>query len=317
MAAATLPSSDNAAAMDRRILELLIMMVVIHSLLRKEGDDNVDAHLEQMKMIVRELSMSINRRDQSAVSSELLAINERLLDAQLRSLDGGENEGRDEVEVSSSASDDQQLMETAAAAKKEEKAAAAAKKKKKRNKRNKAAAKHKGTKRMSWLGGGIISLLMMAAFGFGSITTLNVAFSLIHQSDGSSEGKAPPTLPPSASTSLRQRDLQSSNVASTSPSSRSPFAVVVQAPVFLPDTVFNRRMKSEETVPLSRASTICTDTEGWYDLQGYDCSWYEVMDDPGCPQYGDLYSEYTSTGVAKDNCCYCKNDVVNTVVSES
>jgi hypothetical protein len=71
------------------------------------------------------------------------------------------------------------------------------------------------------------------------------------------------------------------------------------------------------THSLSPSSSICTDTEGLYNLQGYDCSWYEAADVPGCPQYGDLYSEYTSTGVAKDNCCYCKNDVVNTVVSES
>eukprot|EP00985_Skeletonema_marinoi_P028078 scaffold23961_cov66-Skeletonema_marinoi.AAC.1 len=56
---------------------------------------------------------------------------------------------------------------------------------------------------MSWVGGGAIPLIMMAAFG--SITTL-IAFSLIHQSDGSSEGEDPPTLPPSAaSTSLGQR----------------------------------------------------------------------------------------------------------------
>ncbi len=88
-------------------------------------------------------------------------------------------------------------MDSAAAAKNK----AAAKKKKKRNKRNKAAAKRKGTK-FRWLGGGIMSLLMVA---FGSITTFNVALSLIHRSDGSSEGKAPPTLPPSTSTSLRVR----------------------------------------------------------------------------------------------------------------
>jgi hypothetical protein len=73
----------------------------------------------------------------------------------------------------------------------------------------------------------------------------------------------------------------------------------------------------------SSAPSICTDTPGWYDFNGYDCSWYEAMDDPGCPQYGDLRSEVTwlpcvtSTGVANDNCCYCQNAVVSTLVSES
>jgi len=229
MAAATLTSSDNSAAMDdRRLLELLIMVVVIHSLLRKEGDDD-DGQLDQMKDMVKELSMAINRRgDQSAVSNQLLlALTQRLIDdAQLRSLDGGENEGQGQVASSAS---DHQLMETAAAA--------AAKKKKKRNKRNKAAAKHKGTKRRSWLGGGIISLLMIMAAAFGSITSL----SHIPQSDGSSKGnKAPPTLPPSASTSLRQRDLQSSNnMASASPASVNPLAAVVQAPIFSPADASN------------------------------------------------------------------------------
>eukprot|EP00984_Skeletonema_dohrnii_P034745 scaffold33665_cov197-Skeletonema_dohrnii-CCMP3373.AAC.1 len=251
--------------------------------------------------------MSINERgDQSAVSNQLLlAVTQRLLDAQLRLLNGGENEGRAVVAVSSSAT----------ASKKKEIMAAAAKMKKKRNKRNKAAAKHKGTKRMSWLDGGIISLLMMAAFGFGSITTL----SHIPQSDGSSESnKAPPTLPPSASTSLRQRDLQSSNnMASMSPASASPFAAVVQAPVFLPADVSHRRRELAETVK------ICTeDTEGWYDERGDDCSWYEAMDVPGCPHLGNHWGNYQETvphahsstveGTANDNCCYCKNGVVST-----
>jgi hypothetical protein len=258
MTATTLPSSDNAAAMDdRRILELLIMVVVIHSLLRKEGanDDDDDAQLEQMKETVRQsCSVAINRRgDQFGVSKELLVITQCLLDnAQLRLLDNGgeENEGR--VVASSSASD-HQLMETTAAAKKEDKAAAA-KKKKKRNKKNKAAAKHKGTKLRSCLGGGIISLLMMAA-SFSSVTTF------ITLSYGSSEGnKAPPTLPPSTSTSLRQRDLQSSNnIAPASPASVSPFSAVVQSPIFSPAAVSNRPMNSVD----ESALLTCFDTPNW------------------------------------------------------
>jgi Leucine-rich repeat (LRR) protein len=156
--------------------------------LRKEGDDDdaFDVGQEQ----------------------ELWVIVQRLLDAQLRLLDVGEK-GR--VEVLSSASD-HQLMDSATAAKKRK--AEAKRKKKARNKWNKAAANQKaGSRLVSSLGGGIISLIMMAAFG--SITSL-ISLSLIHQSDGSLEGQVPPTLPPS--TYLGQRDLQSNVSIIMSPS---------------------------------------------------------------------------------------------------
>eukprot|EP00985_Skeletonema_marinoi_P021636 scaffold13377_cov117-Skeletonema_marinoi.AAC.7 len=200
----TLTSSDaTAAAMDRRILEQLLMMMMVHSLLQKGGDDNNDG--DALKKMAREC-MAANKREQSTLSmAQLLVVTERMLDAQLlRLLDDG-LKGREVL--SSDAASDQQLMDADAAAAKKKRAAAKAAKKK-RNKRNKAAAKHKKmrTKLVSWLGGGILPLIMMAAFG--SITTL-IAFSLIHQSDGSSEGEDPPTLPPSASTSLGQRDIQS------------------------------------------------------------------------------------------------------------
>jgi hypothetical protein len=266
------------------------MIVVIHSLLREEGA-NDDAG--ELKELVTECSMAIHRRgDQSAVPRELLVVAQRLLDAQLRLQDGGENTGR--VVVSSSASD-HQLMETAAAAKKNEKAAAA-KKKKKRNKRNKAAAKHKGTKNRSWVVGGIISLLIMAVT-FGSISTL----SHIPQSHGSSEGnKAPPTLPPSSSTSLRQRDLQSgnNNMAPMSPASVSPFAALVQAPIFSPAVASNPPMNSVD----ERALLTCLDTSNWKDVNGARCTWYEKYDHR-CPEYGSLYGG--SMGPATEHCCYC------------
>jgi hypothetical protein len=357
-------------------LELLLLAMVTYSLLRNEGadnDDNVQLS-EQLKM--KFSIMAINNRigDQSAVSKALLVIAQRLLSEQLRSLDGGENEGP--AVVSSAASDHQLIDSTAAAKTKKKKAIAAAAKKKKRNRRNKAAAKYKGTKLMSCLGGGIISLFMMAAL-FGSITTL-ISLSLIHQSDGSSEGKASPTLPPSTSTSLRQRDLQSSNVASTSPSSVSPSAAVVQAPIFSPADVSNPPVNtfdksapstcfdtpnwvdyyglvcdnyevidepgcpqlgslhegnmgvakdnccycgggSHTLPPTTSPKSMCNDTSGWYNFEGYDCSWYEVFDDPGCPKYGNQTADNSSTakGSAKDNCCYCQNAVVSTLVSKS
>jgi hypothetical protein len=292
VATITLTSSDAAAMDDRRLLELLLLMMVIHSLLSKEGADDDDAG-ELKDMSMREFSMTINTRHQSAVSNELLLVvtQRLLLDAQLPLLDGEENKGRRVVLVSSSASD-LQSMESAAAAKKKEKAAATAKMKK-RKKRNKAAAKHKGTKLMSWLRGGIISLLMMTEVG--SITTL----SLIHQSYGSSEGKAPTTLPPTSSTSLRHRDLQSgSDMAPMLPSSVSPFAAVVQSPIFSPAAVINPPLSSVD----ESALLTCFDTPNWKDIEGVGCKWYEEYGHR-CSKYGSLNGG--NMGVAKDHCCYC------------
>jgi len=158
----------------------------------------------------------------------------------------------------------------------------------------------------------------MAAFS--SVTTL-IALSLIHQSDGSSEGKAPPSLPPTTSTSLRHRDLQSSNMTSTSPTNKSPLPIVAQSPVFSPaaDAFSNNRcVKSDETFPSpfpSMYNDTPTDTPDWYDYIGYDCSWYEVMDDPGCPKYGNRTAHDSSTaqGSAKDNCYYCQHNVDSNV----
>eukprot|EP00956_Cyclotella_meneghiniana_P002688 scaffold3165_cov62-Cyclotella_meneghiniana.AAC.10 len=70
----------------------------------------------------------------------------------------------------------------------------------------------------------------------------------------------------------------------------------------------------------SSAPTTCQDTPGWHDSTGYDCPWYEVMDDPGCPRYGDgnhTYGFDSVWGEANDNCCHCKNAIVHIVVSES
>ncbi|KAK1733561.1 leucine-rich repeat protein [Skeletonema marinoi] len=360
----TLTSSDaTAAAMDRRILEQLLMMMMVHSLLQKEDDDDDGDALKKMAMEC----MAANKREQSAVSmAQLLVVAERMLDAQLLRLLAGGLEGREVL--SSDAASDQQLMDADAAAAKKKRAAAKAAKKK-RNKRNKAAAKPKKTKLVSWLGGGILPLIMMAAFG--SITTL-IAFSLIHQSDGSSEGEDPPTLPPSASTSLGQRDIQS--IISPLP---VPVVLAVKSPIFSPSDsdVSNPSMKSDDrvvstcldtpnwkdkdgygcdhyedmyesgcsgtekwvgnmglaidhccfcgggshTLPLTTSSSsICTeDTQGWYDQRGFDCVWYEVMDGPGCPKYGDQIAQESSTvkGTAYDHCCYCKNAVVASNVS--
>ncbi len=68
---------------------------------------------------------------------------------------------------------------------------------------------------------------------------------------------------------------------------------------------------------------------------GFDCSWYEVMDDPGCPKYGGLvhgdlleavYYDYpfddgegdenSIVETANDHCCHCKNAMISTPVSK-
>jgi len=358
-------SGDAAAAMDRRILEQLLMVMMVHSLLQKEGtDDDGDA----LKKMAREC-MAANKMEQSGVAmAQLLVVAERMLDAQLlRLLDGG-LKGREVL--SSDATSDQQLMDADAAVAKKKRAAAKAAKKK-RHKRNKAAAKPKKTRLVSWLGGGIIPLIMVAAFG--SITTL-IAFSLIRQSDGSSEGEDLPTLPPSASTSLGQRDIQS--IISPLP---VPAVLAVKSPIFSPSDseVSNPSMKSDDRAvstcldtpnwkdkdgygcdhyedmyesgcsgtdkwagnmglainhccfcgggrhtlhTTTSSSSICTeDTEGWFDQRGYDCVWYEVVDGPGCPNYGHQTAHNNSTvkGSAINHCCFCQIDVANDVVSES
>ena len=47
----------------------------------------------------------------------------------------------------------------------------------------------------------------------------------------------------------------------------------------------------------------CEDTPGWVDSYGDGCWWYEDYDQPGCPDYGELYG--TELGTPNDNCCYC------------
>jgi hypothetical protein len=297
----TLASSEDAAAAaaakNRRLLEQLLMIMVVHSLLRNEQTDG-DVE-EVLKKMTREFTAVDRRDDQPAVSKELLV----LLEAQLlRLLDGGEKEQNMLSTVG--ASTDCQLKSSADAKKKR-----AAATKKKRNKRNKAAAKHKKTKRMPWQG-----LMMMAAFG--SMTAL-MTFSLISQSDGSSEGDDPPTLPPSASTSLGQRDIES--IISPSP---VPL-VAVKSPIFsrtdvdVDDSNLPIELKAVEN---RRAVSTCNeDTSGWFDQQGYDCAWYAVMDSPGCPLYGNRTAHESSAaeGSANDHCCHCQIDVSNNVVSES
>eukprot|EP00984_Skeletonema_dohrnii_P010749 scaffold4227_cov78-Skeletonema_dohrnii-CCMP3373.AAC.1 len=269
--------TSDTAAMERR--NLLEQLMAIRSLMPKENDDD-------SRDVIKDLAkkgMTLKKEQLTALSTEFLLT--VLLDVMLlRLLDEGP----------AGSSDRQQVVDDAAAAKKKRKAAA----KKKRYKRNKAAAKQqqKETKLMSWLGGGIISVIMMVAFSF--ISTPIVTLSLFQPSDGSGEGKAPPALPPSASKSLRQEDIKSKNEASTSPADIiiSPSAAIVPPPVFFaPIAVSNRRVKSDEM----RAST-CFDTPNWKDKLGYGCDIYEEHD--GC-RYADKYEG--DMGSVTNNCCIC------------
>eukprot|EP00985_Skeletonema_marinoi_P018427 scaffold10296_cov84-Skeletonema_marinoi.AAC.3 len=310
-------TSDTAAMNSRSLLEQLVM---ISSLLRKDSSADDDAAAARNRNVVEGRAKEGVRliNDQMAdVSTELLltVMSDMML---LRLLDGLRlEEGR--AVSSDTSSSDEQLEDDAAAAKKKKKRAAAAAKKK-RNKQNKAAAKHKKINLMpwSWLGGGIISLIMMVQFS--SITTLIFPLSLIHQSDGSGDGKAPPALPPSASKSLRQEDLTSDNVDVPNIIS-SPVAAVVPPPVFSSTAVavINRgvKMKEEKSAALfssprspssptmpANPTQSCVDTPGWKDNYNNPCDWYKVDPTDRC---GTGYvNSLWKTGSAIEHCCICE-----------
>ena len=304
--------------MKRRIL----LERLISSLMCKEGSADREAAADDDRDVVKKIAkeqMTLTKDQLSAVSTEPLLI--VLLDVLLlRLLDEIEKgQGLLLLSSASDAASDQQLMDYDAAAAKKKKKRAAAAAKKKRNKQNKAAAMHKQINLMSWswLGGGIISLIMMVEFS--SITTLIFPLSLIHQSDGSGDGKAPPALPPSASRPLRQEDLTSDNEASTLPNIiSSPVAAVTPPPVFSPTDVaaINRRMKFDEksaalfSSPRSPSSPTmsadpaqsCVDTPGWKDMDNSSCDWYNPNPNR-CPKYVDTLGR--ETGSAKEHCCCC------------
>ena len=288
----------------------------------KEGSADREAAADDDRGVIEKIAKertTLTKDQLSAVSTEPLLI--VLLDVLLLRLLDEIEKGRGLLLLSSAsdAASDQQLMDYDAAAAKKKKKRAAAAAKKKRNKQNKAAAKHKQINLMSWswswLGGGIMSLIMMVEFS--SITTLIFPLSLIHQSDGSGDGKAPPALPPSASRPLRQEDLTSDNEASTLPNIiSSPVAAVTPPPVFSPTDVaaINRRMKFDEksaalfSSPRSPSSPTmsadpaqsCVDTPGWKDMDNSSCDWYNPNPNL-CPKYVDTLGR--ETGSAKEHCC--------------
>eukprot|EP00984_Skeletonema_dohrnii_P008776 scaffold3271_cov82-Skeletonema_dohrnii-CCMP3373.AAC.2 len=314
---ASTTDADGGSVKRRILLERLIS-----SLLCKEGSADRDAAADDDRDVVKKIAkehMTLTKDQMSAVSTEPLLI--VLLDVLLLRLLDEMEKGRELLSSASDAASDQQLMDYDAAVAKKKKKRAAAAAKKKRNKQNKAAAKHKQINLMSWSWswlGGIISLIMMVEFS--SITTLIFPLSLIHQSDGSGDGKAPPALPPSASRPLRQDDLTSDNEASTLPNIiSSPVAAVTPPPVFSPTDVaaINRRMKFDEksaalfSSPRSLSSPTmsadpaqsCVDTPGWKDMDNKPCDWYNPPNPNRCPRCVDTLGR--ETGSAKEHCCSC------------
>ncbi len=198
---------------------------------------------------------------------------------------------------SDDASFEQLLMDAVAAAKTEINSAD-------EKKVNKTAAKAKQKKKMgnllSWLIGGIISLMMIV--NLTSITTLIPPFSLIHQIGASGEGEAPPVLQPSASRSLRKRqgEHQSNKDNAASPEIIgivSPLPVVAPPPIFSPAVASNHRSMKINKL----RSETCFDTPNWKDRDGDGCDWYEEKD--SCCSYADNWAG--DMGPATEHCCFC------------
>lgn len=262
-------SDCEAAAMDWRIL-----LEQANSI----RDENAAYTIASLAAEIAEegIELNINIDQLADVSTEFLL---KVLHLRLM-------EEREERRAVASSPDgvasDQYLMDGAAAA------AAAADKEQaaqqyKQNKEKVAYEtenKNKKTKRImsscSWLGEGLVLLIIMVAFGFGFITTLIPLLSLIRQSDGS--GHAEAILPQSVSKSRPQMHHRSN-------------AAAVPHPIFSPTDVGNRRMKSDEAM-----APLCLDTPNWKNYLNVGCdSW-------AAPCGDDFGGEM---GLPADHCCKC------------
>ncbi len=310
-----------AMAMDRCILEQLLMMMLFDSLRRRDEIDSAsgncddDSYGYDLREIVEEgmkIMLMDMERDQSVFSHERLDVTQRLLETQILHylMDKREGEGgRAAVPSESLVSSDQHLVDTATAAADE-----AAEENRHDHEQNKVvAAKQKMIKLKS-------SSLIMTVVLIGSIMTLSPPLSLILQTDATGEGEAPPAMPPYAASmsSLRrkQKDHRTdigNNAPSTSSEIISPLSLVVPPPVFSPAAVAvstasksdsdPHRLKAEEKVRV-RSST-CMDTLGWKDIFGEGCDYYEEYFDPGCPNADSWAGEM---GPATTHCCFCQHE---------
>ncbi len=185
---------------------------------------------------------------------------------------------------------DRQSKDAAAAANEKKRVAKAARRR--RRKQNKNAAAKQKANLMSRSRGGFISLLMMVSFG--SIILLISPSSLIHSSDGSKKGEAPPAKPPSASRPLRQREHRSNNDNGVSPNIIvSPLPAVAQPPIISPGDASNHRVKID-----ALRSETCIDTPNWVDRYHHRCYWY--YSGWWCSYADDLAGDM---GPATENCC--------------
>jgi hypothetical protein len=60
--------------------------------------------------------------------------------------------------------------------------------------------------------------------------------------------------------------------------------------------------------------------QDWFDAEGYNCSWYEEFEKPGCDLYWWYYEtipdgDSTTIGKAEENCCHCEFDRCTTDTS--
>jgi len=270
--------------MDRHFLDKMIQ-----SFLR--SDEN-DAHemCQDIKNTVEEY-MVLNRA-QLSVSERLLTVNEQLLAAQLRLLEtNGNNSAAPTVDQLMVAADT--AARDSSVAKKNKKAA-----KKKRNKRNRAAAKKQKSEDVPWLNGEINAHLLMVIIG--SFMTLLI-MSLIPQSDGS-KGASPPSFPPTAFLRHQSRRVSEGINADTD-------SLITMEKL----SIFSTSSSSSPLPPsssLSSSINTCVDTPNWKDADGNGCNYYEENEDRRCPSGGSVVHD-GGMGVARDNCCYCKDSSVS------
>ena len=265
--------------MDRHVLDKMIQ-----SFLR--SDEN-DAHemCQDIKNTVEEY-MVLNRA-QLSVSERLLTVNEQLLAAQLRLLEANDNNWAaptaDQLIVAADTA-----ARDSSVAKKNKKAA--------KKKRNRAAAKKQKSEYVPWLNGAINTHLLMVVIG--SFMTLLI-MSLIPQSDGS-KGASPPSFPPTAF--LRHQRVREGINADT-----DSLITMEKSSIF---------STSSSSAPLPASSSLsssintCVDTPNWKDADGNGCNYYVENEDRRCPSGGSAVHD-GGMGVARDNCCYCKDSSVS------
>ena len=96
----------------------------------------------------------------------------------------------------------------------------------------------------------------------------------------------------------------------------SPYPTITPYPTY-PPTISrapSTPFPTEPVVPTPEPTSPCEgNTPNWRDMDGFGCDWWEMMDMPGCPLYGDMY--VGDMGAANENCCYCAGTGVSAIIS--